>query len=380
MSGETADLFDDAPCGYAVLDSSGLILDANIELLRLLGRTRAEVVGRLTLPNLVSVGGRIYFETTVFPLLELEGTVREVALDLLHAGGDRIPVLLNANVSLDPEPERTRIRAVVLEARDRRRYEKDLLMAVRAKEEARRAAAELAATLQLTLIPPSLPRIEGLALSAAYRPAGDGSEVGGDFYDVFQVSDQEWVLVIGDVLGKGVAAATVTTFVRHTVRDLAMQVRDPAELLSRLDRALAENPTERFCTLVIARLSREGGEWTLVGSAGGHPLPLVRRADGTVAELGAPGSLVGVLTDPTFTAFTHVLSDDVLVFYTDGVVEARRQQELYGEDRLACLVAETPADVGLLTDAIVESVLTYQDGNAIDDIAVLAVQRVGATD
>ena len=376
MSDEAAELFSHAPCGYAVLDSSGLILDANVELLRLVGLRRDEVVGHRSLPSLVSVGGRIYFDTHIFPMLELQGAVHEVALEVVRSDGGRIPVLLNANVAADPDPARVRVRAVVLEARDRRRYETDLLEAYQATEAARREAAEMAEVLQQTLIPPSPPRIEGLVLSAAYRPAGDGSVVGGDFYDVFQVADHEWVLVIGDVLGKGVEAATVTSFVRHTVRDLAMQVRDPDVLLARLDRAVATQPSEKFCTVVVARLSREGDDWTMVGSAGGHPLPLVRQENGAVAELGTPGSLIGLLSDPTFTPFHHVLSDDVVLFYTDGVVEARRQRELYGEERLARLMAETPPDVGLLTEAVVEAVLAYQDGVAHDDIAVLAVQRV----
>ena len=375
MSPDAAELFAHAPFGYAVLDGSGLIVDANLELLRILGRDMDDVVGQRSLPSLVSAGGRIFFDTHIFPILTMGQTVHEVALDLVHADGTRIPVLLNANVAPDLDPGRTRIRAAVFEAKDRRRYETDLLLAVRATEEARRVAAELAETLQQTLIPPTPARIEGLEVAAAYRPAGDGSEVGGDFYDVFQVGEHEWVLTIGDVLGKGVAAAVVTTFVRHTVRDLAMQEPDPARLLALLDEALTAHPTDRFCTLVVARLTREGDDWVLVGSAGGHPLPLVRRPDGTTTELGRHGSLVGILPRPSFESFRHVLSDDMLVFFTDGVVEARRDRVLYGDERLAELVAGGPDDVHRLTEAIVESVLTYQDGIAEDDIAVLAVRR-----
>ena len=190
----------------------------------------------------MTAGGRIYLDTHVFPLLDIEGVVREIALDVVHADGTRVPVLVSANVARQPGPDRRRVRVVVLEARDRRRYETDLLESVRTIEAARQHAAELAETLQQTLIPPTPPSIDGLAMAAAYRPAGDGREVGGDFYDVFQVADDEWLVVIGDVTGKGVAAATVTSFVRHVVRDLAMRQPDPAAAPPRAQPGTARPP------------------------------------------------------------------------------------------------------------------------------------------
>lgn len=378
MSNPQADLFDNAPCGYAVLDSSGLVLQANAELLRLLGRTRDEVVARLSLAQLVSAGGRIYLDTHVFPILALDGAVREVALELLHADGTRVPVLVSANVAPQPVPEPFLVRVVVLEARDRRRYETDLLESMRTIEAARRDAAELAETLQRTLIPPTPPAVDGLAIAAAYRPAGDGREVGGDFYDVFQVADHEWLAVIGDVTGKGVAAATVTAYVRHTVRALAMRFRDPSELLRELNTVMLAHDTDRFCTVAVVRLTDVGGDWSATGSVGGHPLPLVRHRDGTVAEVGVHGSLVGVIDTPSFTTFEHLLGDDLLMLYTDGVIEARRERELFGLERLLPLVATAGHDPAAVTTAVVDAVLEFQDGDPRDDIAVLTLSR--ATD
>ncbi len=385
MSEDARDLVENAPCGLAVLDRFGLILEANAELLRLLGLDRGDVIGRRSLPSLVSVGGRIYFDTHIFPLLHLQGAVQEIALEVVRPDGTRVPVLFNANLVVspdtdtdtDPDPDATRVRVALLEARDRRRYEADLLRAVRSAEEARQAAAEMATVLQQTLIPPRPPDIDGLTVAAAYRPAGDGSEVGGDFYDVFQVAEQQWVVVIGDVLGKGVGAATVTAFVRHTVRDLAMQVSDPAELLRRLDVAVASDVTEKFCSLVVARISRDDltNGWSIVGSVGGHPLPLVRHPDGSVSELGTPGSLVGLFADPVFVTFEHLLHDDVVLFYTDGVIEAQSETELFGEQRLVTLLSEGEHDAFALTEDVVRTVLSFQKGDARDDVAVLAVQR-----
>lgn len=377
MSDPQADLFENAPCGYAVLDAAGLVVEANAELLRLLGRGRDDVVGVRSLAQLVSAGGRIYLDTHVFPMLALDGAVRELALDVVQADGTRVPVLVSANLATDPEPDRARVRLVVMEARDRRRYETDLLESMRTIEVARRDAAELAETLQQTLIPPTPPAVDGLAIAAAYRPAGDGREVGGDFYDVFQVADHEWLAVIGDVTGKGVAAATVTAFVRHTVRALAMRFRDPPDLLVELNRAVLAHDTDRFCTVVVIRLVDDGTDWSLIGSVGGHPLPLLRRADGSVTELGTHGSLVGVIDAPTFTTFEHRLGDDLLLLYTDGVIEARHDRTLFGLEGLLPLVSGAGHDPAAVTTAVVEAVLDFQDGDPRDDIAVLTLGRAG---
>ena len=173
------------------------------------------------------------------------------------------------------------------------------------------------------------------------------------------------------------AAATVTSFVRHTVRDLAMQVADPAELLRRLDVAMARDVTEKFCSLVVARISRDdaGDGWRIVGSIGGHPLPLVRHRDGSVSELGTPGSLVGLCSDPAFVTFEHVLHDDVVLFYTDGVIEAQSETDLFGEQRLVTLLSDGEHDASALVEDLVRTVLSFQDGDARDDVAVLAIQR-----
>lgn len=366
------DLFAEAPCGYAVLDGRGRLLEANSELLRLLDRPRSGVVGA-SLADLLTVGGRIYLDTHVFPILDVEGQVREIAVDVLQPDGARVPVLLNANSSRADRPEDTRIRLVLVEVRDRRRYETDLLESMRTVEAARKDAAELAETLQQTLIPPTPPTIEGLELAAAYRPAGDGREVGGDFYDVFQIGDDEWVVVLGDVSGKGVAAALVTAFVRHTVRDLAMQVADPAELLRALNRELVAHPTDRFCTVVLVKLCCQDGSWRVTGSVGGHPPPLLRHSDGEVEELEVRGSLVGILEEPTYQTFELALDDELLVLYTDGVTEARRDRTMFGATELAALVSRAPHSSAEVTASIVDEVLEYQDGDPADDIAVMTL-------
>ena len=367
------DLFRLAPCGYVVTDRDGVVVQANDELARLVGVTVGELVGR-PLSSLLTVGGRIYNETHLLPMLGHDGGVREVDLDLRHREGHRVSVLLNADAA---EPGGAAMRAVLIETRDRRRYEQDLLEATRRAEEARRATAALAMTLQQSLIPPAPPEIDQLSIAAAYRPAGDGSTVGGDFYDVFQVGPQDWVVAIGDVSGKGVEAAAVTSFVRYTIRALAIVHSDPERLLELLDAAMHVNRTEHYCTLVLARLSLLEGRWRMELALAGHPPAILRRPDGSTSELGRYGSPVGLVEAAAFHSVRHDLVDEVVVLYTDGVTEARSALGLLGEERLAEVVAQAPHDPEAVVDSVVAAALDHQGGTAADDIAVVAFASSG---
>ena len=365
-----ADLFDGAPCGYVVLDDNGTIQRANSEFLRLVDASADEVVGRRTLSSLVSTGGRILLETHVRPILEHAGEVREIALELLRSDGGRVPVLLNAR---RPDAETRTVLAVLLEMRDRHRYEDYLLGATRAAERAGDDAASMAATLQQTLIPPEPPAIPHLEIEAAYRPAGSGREVGGDFYDVFQVGPEAWLVVLGDVSGKGIPAAVVTSFVRHTLRSLAIAHPDPADLLRALDSAMRDHGTDHYCTVVAVRLERAERRWTLALSLAGHPPALVKRPNGHTYELGLPGTPAGLMSDPHFHPVRHELGDEVVTLYTDGVTEARSSTgELFGEDRLAEVLAGIRHDPHAAVEGVVRAALAWQDDEASDDIAVVS--------
>ena len=363
------DLFDHAPAAYVILDrDDGRIVRANQAFSSLVRRPLEEVLTR-TLPSLFSVAGRMYFDTHLMPMLYLNGRVDEVALDVVAADGERVPVLVNAN------REGSEVRVVMFGASERRRYETDLLHSTRVAEAARQAAVELARTLQQTLIPPVPPSIPRLEISAVYRPAGAGDEVGGDFYDVFNVAPSVWTVVLGDVLGKGVRAATVTSFIRHTVRDLAMQITEPAELLHALDRALRAHDTDKFCTVVLLRLTESSSGWVIEGASGGHPLPLLVDAAGEVSEIGTPGSLIGILDRPHYTTFAHRLgADELLTLYTDGVTEARRGRELFGDRALRELLRAVSAQPSSVSQAVADAVVDYQDGVPSDDIAVLTLR------
>jgi sigma-B regulation protein RsbU (phosphoserine phosphatase) len=361
------DLFEVAPCGYALVDDTGLITHANAEFRRLVGRRPEALVEKVSLASLFSVGGRMFLETHLLPMLAHDRSVREVALDVVRLDGSRVPVLLNADAVGDGPA----LRVVLMETRERHRYEQDLLTATRSAEQARIDATALAHTLQQTLIPPVPPQVPHLRLATAYRPAGDGSVVGGDFYDVFQVGAEDWWVVLGDVSGKGIAAATVTSFVRYTIRALAIDHRKPDDLLARLDHAMHVNGTDHYCTLVLARLTRKHPHWAVQLALAGHAPALLRTPDGRVSEVGTPGNPVGLVDEPVFHTVHHLLQDETLTFYTDGVTEARSADGWYGDTRLHELVAQADHDPQVITDEIAGEALRFQGGVASDDIAVV---------
>jgi serine phosphatase RsbU (regulator of sigma subunit)/PAS domain-containing protein len=241
-----------------------------------------------------------------------------------------------------------------------------------------RTASRIASTLQTSLLPPHLPDVPGAELAALYRPAGAGLEVGGDFYDVFSVADDQWYLVVGDVCGKGAEAAAITALVRHTVRSAAVRLRSPAAILRWVAEAMVrhEGGDGRFCTVACAHVDFSGGGARLTVSCGGHPLPALLRADGTVEEVGAPGTLLGLVADPHVEdRATELAPGDALVLYTDGLTEARAPAEVWSPDDLARVLARA---AGKDAAGIVEHLSQAAIGAAEaprDDVAILALRR-----
>jgi sigma-B regulation protein RsbU (phosphoserine phosphatase) len=367
------DVVERLPCGYVVTGPDGTILRVNRTFTTLTGHAPEEVVGRRSFASLLTAGGRIYHETHFAPMLSMQGAVREVALDLVRADGERVPVLVNAEQEM-ADGRAGIVQLVVFPATHRREYERELLRATRLAEQSELRARALAQTLQSTLIPPSPPELPGLDVSAAYRPAGDGEEVGGDFYDVFQLAAGDWVVTLGDVVGKGVEAAVVTALVRYTIRALCVRTENLSDVLAGLNRVLLEEPGDRFCTVVLVRLRRGEDGWTATMASGGHPLPLHLDHTGSVATVGATGSLVGLLDDVSFEdAELPLVTGDLLVMYTDGVTEGRRGNEFFGDERLHRSVAEHRA-AAYPAEQVLAEVLAFQDGRPRDDIAVVAVR------
>jgi PAS domain S-box-containing protein len=241
-----------------------------------------------------------------------------------------------------------------------------------------RARSQVAEALQRSLLPISRPEIPGLDVAVRYRPAGPGSEIGGDFYDVFEVGDGSWMTVIGDVCGKGTEAAAVTGLARDTIRGLSIRERSPRRVLRTLNEVLVRREDEsRFLTVAAARLdlSGEGGVRMQLALAG-HPLPVVVRADGTVEEVGTPALLLGLFpeVEPVDEPI-DLHPGDAVVFYTDGVVEAHGADGQFGDQRLhAVLAACGPSDAEALAQSVVDAVGEFQPGPAQDDLALVVVR------
>lgn len=367
-------LDDHAPIGYLSTTPDGLIVRVNATFLTWTGHRREDLVGRRRFVDLLPVGGRLYHETHYAPTLRMQGTAREIALEVVCADGRRLPVLVNSVLDRDDDGTPRVIRTAVLDATERRRYEQELLAARRRAEASEARAVELAQTLQQTLIPPTPPRIPGLDVAAAYRPAGDGRHVGGDFYDVFQVATDDWVVALGDVQGKGAEAAVVTALARYTVRAASVDHDAPSAVLRTLDRVLRRAETDRFCTVALVRLRRTDGTWRATIACGGHPLPLLRRAGRPPEPVGTHGPLVGILPRTTFTGTDVDLAPgDALVLFTDGVPEGRRGREFYGPDRLLAVVDAHRGTAADVTDAILADAMAFQSDDPRDDIAVVTI-------
>jgi serine phosphatase RsbU (regulator of sigma subunit)/anti-sigma regulatory factor (Ser/Thr protein kinase) len=233
-----------------------------------------------------------------------------------------------------------------------------------------------AQTLQRALLPPHLPRVAGLELAAGYRAAGEGNEVGGDFYDVFQQGDGSWVLVVGDVCGKGPQAAAVTALARYTLRAHAVAGLRPSYMLARLNDALLRQRAPGFVTVALARLELTDSGARVELTIAGHPQPILARAGGASVAVGEVGTPLGIIEQPELPELPLELAPgDLLAFYTDGVSEAAAPKHILDEIELAALVAERAADgPGPVVGHLELTAVALAGGNPRDDIACLAVQ------
>jgi PAS domain S-box-containing protein len=236
---------------------------------------------------------------------------------------------------------------------------------------------DIARTLQEGLLPGPFPEVPGVELAARYQAAGEGIDVGGDFYDAFDTEDGAWALVVGDVCGKGPKAAALMGTARHTIRAAALREHRPSAVLTTLNAALHQQSREQwFCTVCYVRLRPQSGGARLTVCAGGHPLPAILRTDGTVEFAGTPGTLLGVFTDVELTDATVDLGPgDALVLFTDGLTDAERTGEEFGQKWLADMLAR---NVGRSVEEIARSlervVLGDRNRRLPDDLAILVAR------
>ncbi|MFD5142094.1 SpoIIE family protein phosphatase [Streptomyces sp. NPDC058401] len=377
------DLYEHAPCGYLSTLLDGRIAKINTTLLGWLGHRSEDLVGRRNFSDLLTVGGRLYHETHFAPLLRMQGEISGIALEMKAADGTRLPVLVTSTVKTGSDGQPLLIRTTVFDARDRRAYETELLRARQESERERERLQRLNTTLQRTLLPPTLAGVPGLEVAAHYHVASL-DEVGGDFYDLFPLTGGTWGMFLGDVCGKGAAAAAVTSLARYTLRAAAVYDPEPAAVLANLNTVLNHEyngADPRYCTVVFGLLTPEpvqgGFHVTLAG--GGHPPALLMRADGTADYLPTPGGqLIGVLADAHIaTTSVHLAPGDTLLLYTDGLTEAHAPGAAgdgrYGDEALLGFARSLAPTTASRAVAAISGLLDSFGTGVDDDTALLAV-------
>jgi serine phosphatase RsbU (regulator of sigma subunit) len=241
------------------------------------------------------------------------------------------------------------------------------------------ARTHIATTLQRSLLPPRLPPVPGMTIAARFRAAGEASDVGGDFYDLFSV-DGAWMVVMGDVTGKGPEAAAITALARYTMRTAAVYEASPAGVLDRLNAALVVDPDRRqICTVIAARIvAVPDGSAEVTVACGGHPAPF-RLSHGRAQPIAAGGPLLGAFeTGHWPETVVRLGAGESLVLYTDGVTDTRGPEGRFGAERLADVLAgSTDLEPDEIANRVDTALGEFEEGPQRDDVALLVLQASG---
>jgi hypothetical protein len=241
------------------------------------------------------------------------------------------------------------------------------------------ARTHLARTLQRSLLPETLPVLDKLALSSAYHPVGEGNEVGGDFYDVFTTPLGCW-LVVGDVCGKGPEAAAVTALVRHSIRAFAFVRSSPAQVLGAVNEVMLGHAlTQRFATVVVARLDLTSEPARAVIAGAGHPPPVLLEANGSAHCPSVQGMMLGVRPGSNVRDLELELEPgSTLVLYTDGLLDAGAPRRGLTPRELCGLLADhAGAAPQLIVQQLERLALSSGAGRLRDDVAIVAARVDG---
>jgi sigma-B regulation protein RsbU (phosphoserine phosphatase) len=373
------DLYENAPCGYIVARPDRGIIKVNGTLLAWLGHQRKTLIDK-PFTDLLAVGSRIHYETHFAPLLQVQGQLAGITVDLVTAEDARLPVFLTANIKSGTDGRPILLRITLQDARDRRAYERELLDERRRVEREQARVQVFARTLQRSLLPPVLSPPKGLEASAHYL-AASADDVGGDFYDLFPLAHDKWAFFIGDVSGKGAGAAAVTSLTRYTLRAAAVFDADPVAVLHNVHTVLSQefrDTVNQFATVVFGIITPDDGGFGIQLASGGHLPPLLLGANGRARYVDTVGGHpVGIPMEPKFLAArTRLGPGDTLVLYTDGLTEARigsgAERYDYHGALLEFAAAQAPTTASEIVVAI-QSLLDSFGSGLEDDVAVLAL-------
>lgn len=346
-----------------ILDAFGRVVDSNPAGTALVGCSSGDLVGR----QLVDVLGPHATATAQVPAGSRHPLPAEIAV---LTGGRQRSYDLRSEPLTDRRGRSAGELVVLRDVTDRVRAEQTLerLLAERSR---------VAAALQASLVPRQLPRVPAGEIVTRYEPAGDGHEIGGDFFDIFALDEDTWGVVLGDVSGKGAEAAAVTAEARYTLRTLANPKHRPSRTLRELNtRLLTSTDSERHCTLVYALLRPLNGTVGLTLSLAGHHPPLVVRSSGAVETAGMLGTALGLLEEVELHDVQLTLAPgDLICMYTDGLVEARDGIELFGSERVAATLRRArhrPTEQ--IATALTDAARQFHGGDLDDDLALLLLR------
>ena len=365
------ELFEEAPCGYLATELDGRIVRANHTFQTWTGYADDQLVGR-HFQEFLTKAARVYYETHYAPLLLMHGQVREIALDVVCADETRMPTLVNSMLRQTEDGRARHVRTIIFDATDRRRYEQELLRS-------RGVEQEIARELQAGLLAGTFPQAQGLDIDVAYRPAVRGLQVGGDWYDAFWLEEGRAVaLVVGDVVGHGIGAATAMGQLRSAVRALAADAGGPAEVMERLDRYSRRHQVGSYCTLVYAQLKLETGQLTY--ACAGHPPPLLLPASGDPLLLwdGRSPPIDAAATLQARPEASRTLdAGSTLALYSDGLIE-RRGESL--DDGILRLLTHADRHRHLELPELIRAIVhDLSDTSHLDDVCLLAARQGDVT-
>jgi len=217
-------------------------------------------------------------------------------------------------------------------------------------------------------------KIEGISFGHIYHSATEATKIGGDFYDIFEMEHDKVGIMVGDVSGKGLEAAAVTSLVKNTVKAYSYEETSPALILKKADRVLRKGiDTSCFITLFLGILDTKTGN--LIYCSGGHPPAIIKRANSDISLLATSSGPIGILPEPEFIDERQTLKrGDILVLYTDGITEARRGRAFFGEEKLVNLLTRLKEpSVKKLPRLIFNEVIDYTEGTLQNDVVLLTV-------
>jgi PAS domain S-box-containing protein len=338
------------------IGTDGKITDVNEATITITGRAREELVGTdfsdyFTDAEAARRGYQEVFKT---------GAVRDYPLTILHRDGRLTDVLYNASLFRDHEGNALGVFAAARDVSNLKELE---------------LQRDIAGKLQEALL--DIPqKAAGVEFGHLYRSATEQAKVGGDFYDVFEAKEGRIALLMGDVSGHGLEAARIATLVKDVVHAFAHQFRRPQLVLRETNRLLVDKKPQGFVTAFLGFL--DPGTGSLIYSSAGHPPPLIL-SKGRVSQLTSGSVPLGVFADARYRDVEVGIPKQArLLLYTDGLTEARRDDEFFGESRLAeALVRGRATPIEELPSVLLKEVLAFSGSGLRDDVALLAVHYDG---